>query len=111
MIETFTWCPRINAQIDTTFRTKKAQFGDGYTQTAGDGINTRSDNASFEFVGKEAMIKQIVAFFDRHEGYKAFIFTPPLREKGLFRCEAYKTSALGAGVYSVLATFIEAFSS
>ncbi|MCW2253928.1 phage-related protein [Providencia alcalifaciens] len=111
MIETFAWCPRVNAQSDTVFRTKKTQFGDGYTQVAGDGINTRSDNLQLEFVGKEAMIKQIVAFFDRHEGHKAFIFTPPLREKGLFRCEAYKTAALGAGVYSVSATFIEAFSS
>ncbi len=110
MIETFTWCPRINAQADTTFRVKKAQFGDGYAQVAGDGLNNRSDSWQLEFVGEEAMIEQIVAFFDRHAGHKAFIWKPPLRPKGLFRCEQYKPVALGGGNYSLTTSFIEAFS-
>ena len=111
MVDTFTWCPRINAQSDTTFRVKKAQFGDGYTQTAGDGLNNRSDSWQLEFVGEEAMIEQIIAFFDRHGGYKSFIWKPPLRPQGLFRCEQYKPNALGGGKYSLTTTFIEAFSS
>ncbi|ATG18029.1 phage tail protein [Providencia alcalifaciens] len=110
MIETFTWCPRINAQSETTFRVKKAQFGDGYTQTAGDGLNHRSDSWQLEFVGGEAMIEQIVAFFDRHGGHKFFLWKPPLRSIGFFRCEQYKVKALGGNQYAVTTTFIEAFS-
>ncbi|MDU7134249.1 MAG: phage tail protein, partial [Enterobacteriaceae bacterium] len=36
-IETFTWCPRINPEQEVSFRTRKAQFGDGYAQVSGDG--------------------------------------------------------------------------
>jgi phage-related protein len=43
-IETFTWCPRINAEADTNFRVRKAQFGDGYEQVSGDGLNTRTSS-------------------------------------------------------------------
>ncbi|MBD5722743.1 phage tail protein, partial [Citrobacter freundii] len=28
-VETFRWCPKIASQVDTNFRTRKAQFGDG----------------------------------------------------------------------------------
>ena len=43
-IETFQWSPRTNAAADATFRIRKAQFGDGYVQVAGDGINFRAQN-------------------------------------------------------------------
>ncbi len=35
----FTWCPRLNASSDTKFRTRTVQFGDGYKQVSGDGLN------------------------------------------------------------------------
>ncbi|MBJ6574682.1 phage tail protein, partial [Enterobacter hormaechei] len=34
-VETFSWCPKVTSQVDTSFRTRKAQFGDSYTQVAG----------------------------------------------------------------------------
>ncbi|MCP6536485.1 phage tail protein, partial [Klebsiella pneumoniae] len=50
-IEIFTWSPRVNPQQTVNFRVRKAQFGDGYAQVSGDGINTRSQDWELSFVG------------------------------------------------------------
>ncbi|MCP5854454.1 phage tail protein, partial [Klebsiella pneumoniae] len=39
MADTFTWCPYIEPTGSGTFRVRSAQFGNGYRQVAGDGIN------------------------------------------------------------------------
>ena len=49
-VETFSWCPKVASQVDTSFRTRKAQFGDGYTQVAGDGINPVTPQWSVSFM-------------------------------------------------------------
>ncbi|QBR52656.1 phage tail protein [Erwinia sp. QL-Z3] len=108
-IKTFTWCPRINAQGDVKHRVRKAQFGDGYAQRSGDGINTRTQEWSLNFVGREDYISEIVAFLDEMGGSKAFEWKPPLYSLGLFTCEEYKPTAMGAGLFSLDATFEEAF--
>lgn len=109
MIETFNWSPRTSAASDVGFRIRKAQFGDGYTQVAGDGINPRSQKWALSFVGNEAYIRAIVDFLDRHGGYKSFQWCPPLADTGLYRCDAYKPTALGGGNYSLSASFIQAY--
>ena len=93
-IEIFTWSPRVNPTQTVNFRTRKAQFGDGYTQVSGDGLNPRS---------------QEWEFLDRHGGTKSFQWTPPLEDIGLFRCEQYKPVPMGGGNYSLSATFIQGF--
>lgn len=108
-IETFTWCPRVNASADIKFRTRKAQFGDGYSQVAGDGLNPRGQEWALEFVGDEKTISAIAAFLDRHGGTKSFKWKPPLNALGLWRCESYKPTALGADNYSLSAQFVQAF--
>ncbi|ORM66128.1 phage tail protein [Pantoea rwandensis] len=108
-IEVFTWCPRINAEADIKFNTRKVQFGDGYTQVAGNGLNTRSQEWSLSFTGTEAYIKAIKDFLDAHEGTKAFQWQPPLEDIGLFRCDTYKTTPLGNKKYNLDATFEQAF--
>ncbi|MBL1759211.1 phage tail protein, partial [Klebsiella pneumoniae] len=58
-IEIFTWSPRVNPQQTVNFRVRKAQFGDGYAQVCGDGINTRSQDWELSFVGTEDYIRPI----------------------------------------------------
>ena len=108
-IQTFTWCPRLNAEADTTFRTRKAQFGDGYTQVAGDGLNPKSQKWTLSFTGDESYIGAIKAFLDAHQGTKAFLWKPPLEPLAMFRCDTYNPTALGAGKYTLDATFEQAF--
>lgn len=108
-IETFTWSPRIDAQAEVKNRVRKAQFGDGYTQVSGDGLNTRSQEWSLSFVGSEDYIQAIREFLDRMAGSKSFLWKPPLYPLGLWRCEDYKPRAMGGDIYSLDATFIQEF--
>ena len=108
-LETFNWSPRVNPSQDVTMLTREAQFGDGYTQTSGDGINPRSQSWDLTFIGIESYIKAIKEFLDRHEGTRAFAWKPPLEDLGLFRCKQYKPSPMGGGNWSLTATFIQAF--
>lgn len=104
--QTFSWCPRVGAQADTQFRVLQAQFGDGYRQTAADGINNFTDQWELEFVGKAAYILPIKQFLDEHGGWRSFLWVPPLREEGSYTAGRYSVSAMGAGVYALRVTFI-----
>ncbi|VGQ11689.1 hypothetical protein SB5439_04983 [Klebsiella variicola] len=122
VIETFSdkWCPRLNASAEVSYRTRKAQFSDGYAQVAGDGINPKQTNWSLDFVSDEAKTKLITAFLDKHSARKAFKWKTPLGDTQLFRCESYKVTAMGktsvtlsspqgTNFYSISATFIQTF--
>jgi phage-related protein len=108
-IETFVWCPKTEAQGTTTQRVRTSQFGDGYAQVVGDGINGKSQSWNLTFVGKEAVTREIRDFLDSHRGYKSFLWTPPLGDLGLYRAEEYQLTGNGAGVYTITVTFNEAF--
>ena len=60
-------------------------------------------------VAEHEKLAQAKQFLDRHAGTRAFQWTPPLEEVGLYRCEQYKPVPLGGGNYSLSATFIQAF--
>lgn len=107
--ETFTWSPRINPRGQVKLRTLEARFGDGYTQTAADGINNKVQSWPLEFVGTEQKIAEIVAFLDRHGGYRSFLWTPPLGTEGRYRAVEYDPVALGAGMHSLSVTFQQTF--
>ncbi|QZI72889.1 phage tail protein [Pseudomonas protegens] len=108
-IETFTWCPKVDPVGTVSFRTRSAKFGDGYEQVARDGINNRSQSWPLTFIGSAAKIKPIMDFIDARGGINPFYWSPPLGEQGLYRCSSYQSSALGAGMYSLVATFEQAF--
>ncbi|MDF7648104.1 phage tail protein [Erwiniaceae bacterium L1_54_3] len=108
-IEVFTWCARINASGEVKFSTRSVQFGDGYKQVSGNGINNRTQSWDLTFTGNEAMISAIKQFLDNHQGTRAFQWKPPLEPIGLYRCDDYKPVALGAGLYDFTATFEQAF--
>lgn len=109
MIETFTWSPRVNTSGDVSYRVRKTQFGDGYAQVSGDGPNPRSRQQEVEFTGSETLVTPIAAFLERHQGWKSFVWQPPLGALGLYRCETWSLTSLGAGKHTLHATFIEAF--
>lgn len=107
-METFTFCPRIDPVGQITQRSIVAQFGDGYAQRAADGINGKSENWPLEFVGSEDYIRPIRDFLDRHQGYKSFLWTPPLGEPQHFVTpEGYSLRAMGGGAYSLSVTFVQ----
>ncbi|AVX37917.1 phage tail protein [Yersinia massiliensis] len=95
VIKVFTFCPRVEATAKTEFRTREIQFGDGYIQRAGDGINTKSTEWTLQFIGDWDYIKPILDFLDEHQGHTAFEWTNPMGELGLYVCKAYDPTAKG----------------
>lgn len=108
-LETFTWSPRVDASGQESVRVRKAQFGDGYQQVSGDGLNGRMETWPVSFVEREALIRPIRDFLRRHQGFKAFLWTPPLGELGLYRCESWSVTGHGRGNYTLTATFEQTF--
>lgn len=109
MADTFTWCPFIEPTGTGTFRVRSAQFGNGYKQVAGDGINNESQSWPLTFKGDESYVKQILAFLRAKAGYIPFRWTPPLGEESWFTCTTYGVTPLGGGAYTLSATFEQYF--
>lgn len=77
-MEQFTFPASIGPQGQITDRNIVAQFGDGYAQRTGDGINTRQEAWPLQFTGTVKKIKPIKDFLDRHASRKTFLWTPPM---------------------------------
>lgn len=99
MAETFSYCTRLGATGETAQRTWQNDFGDGYVQSGGTGINTRSETwDGMTIIGRLEAGDDLLgarAFLDRHEGYKSFLWTPPGGVQGRYRCNGYKLRPLG----------------
>ncbi|KWR80352.1 MULTISPECIES: phage tail protein [Cupriavidus] len=109
-IETFTWqASGPGAQGDVTLRVRGAQFGDGYAQAVPDGINNKVEAWPLQFVGDRDTIKAIRDFLDRHAGATSFYWTPPLGEQGRYKVARYALGPAAKGVYTLSATFQQAF--
>lgn len=108
-LETFTWQIEKGASGDITQRVRSKQFGDGYSQTVSDGINNKQQSWPYSHTGSKERVKDIIAFLDRHKGAKGFLWTPPLGELGLYKCNGYKPVHKGGNVYTLTATFEQTF--
>ena len=110
MTDTFTFSTSIHPQGRGTFRVRKAQFGDGYSQAVADGLNAEVQHWPLSFAGKSAAINPILAFLRAHPGNVSFYWTPPLGVQGFFRCEQYNLVPHGGDVYTLSAQFDQVFS-
>ncbi|NMY89829.1 phage tail protein [Pseudomonas oryzihabitans] len=108
-VETFTWSPRLDPEGTATYRTRTSQFGDGYAQVVGDGLNNKSQSWPLTFKGGRATIVAIRDFLDRHAGYRSFLWTPPLGAVGFYKASEYRLAAHGAEIYTLTVTFEQAF--
>ncbi len=108
-IERFTWKTEKGAEGDIAQRVRTKKFGDGYEQAVADGINNKAQSWPVTFTGMKARAKEIMAFLDRHQGSKAFLWTPPLGDLGLYKCGGYRAAHRGGQVYAITATFEQTF--
>ncbi|WP_443697895.1 phage tail protein [Pseudomonas sp.] len=109
MTDTFTWLPDKAVPGKLTQRARSAQFGSGYEQSAGDGLNTETQSWDLTFTGQKARIIEIRNFLRSKQGYKSFLWSSPLDGLLSFKCTAYNPSALGGNVWSLTATFNQSF--
>lgn len=101
----FTWHTEVGGTGKVTFNKYETQFGDGYKQTTGIGINNTVLSWPVEFIGRTEDVKPIKDFIEEHEGVKPFYWTPPLDDRALFDANDLSIKSLGGGIFSISATF------
>lgn len=106
-MDKFTWAHTTEPQGSITHRVLRSQFGDGYAQAVGDGINTKQQEWPLQFVGRKERIFAIRDFLDRQAGYKRFEWTPPAATAPIaVRAGGYQLQQ-AAGVFTLTVTFTE----
>ena len=108
-IETFEWKTEAGADGDVEFGQRSTQFGDGYKQVAGNGPNNESQSWPISHVSMKSVALEVAAFLRRHKNGKAFLWTPPLGELGLYTCSGFKPVNIGGQAWRITATFESAY--
>jgi phage-related protein len=109
MAETFRWLVERDVTPKIDYKTTAVQFGDGYEQVIIEGINNKREEYSVKIHAYEKEAREIKAFFDRHQGAKAFFWTPPLETIGLYRCNDATPTPQGGGLFVFNCTFKKSF--
>jgi phage-related protein len=107
-LETFNFPARIGTSGDIEPVVRTTQFGDGYAQSTGDGINSEKESWPLVFVGVWDEIKPIVKFLREHKGYRSFKWRNPMFELGLYQAGKLTVQASGA-YFSLSVTFTRAY--
>lgn len=103
--------PSYGSQPKTRFRILSAQFGDGYEQRTGDGLNTKVITWSLLWEGLNAVdLLEITDFFDARGGHEAFDWTPPGEGDALkFKCPHYNSAQLSTDLFTLNTMFEQVF--
>lgn len=110
MIRTFNWKVERDVQPTLEYQVITSQFGDGYKQTSTEGVNTRLEQYAITVHAYKKEAKEIMNFFDEHQGWKSFFWTPPLGDVSLYTCVDPKPTEIGGGLYTITATFVKSYS-
>jgi phage-related protein len=111
-----TFTPPINPSYDSSskevrFRIKASEFGDGYRQRSGDGLNARGENVTLAWDHIDTTdADAITAFLDARGGWEAFDYTLPDEVTARkWTCESYSKSWEAKDLWRLTATLKEEF--
>jgi phage-related protein len=105
---TFTWTPDLGAGMDREPRIRSAQFGDGYTQRALDGLNADMRTRTLSFTVRSLAESQAIqAFLEARGGVESFDYTHPGDTSRKYVCKSWKATDTAYNVQDVSATFIQ----
>lgn len=108
MADRFTWCATKSSTGQSNGIVRRAQFGDGYAQSAADGINHIRDSWNVEFVGSKQRTQEIIDFLRAHVG-QSFIWEIPFVGDGYFYCDTFNPTPNGQRLWTVTATFEQTY--
>lgn len=106
-MSTFTWSPAPGAAQQKTPKVRTSQFGDGYQQRVGDGINTISRAWTLTFRRLTADVDAIDAFLTARAGVESFDWTPPSGSVGKWICKSWSQGIPAMQLQEINATFEE----
>ena len=103
--------PTYSMSKTTGTRVIEAEFGDGYSQRAGDGLNAVFVKAELEWAGlTTAEADTVETFFQDRGGYEAFDYTLPRESTARkFICRDWRRQAVGPGHDTITTNFEEVF--
>lgn len=103
---TFTWIPDVGADRACEPRINSVRFGEGYEQTAPDGINSLMEKRSLSFTGRSlAETQAIAAFLEAQGGVTSFDYTHPNSTAKKYRCKVWKVADTEGNHQSVTCEF------
>jgi len=109
MTQRFTWSPSPGPSQSIQPKVREAQFGDGYGQRVGAGINNAPRTLTLDFTGPTARIEAIDAFLKARNGVETFDFLAPDGADGKWLCKSWTRTIIHRNVQSIGATFEEKF--
>lgn len=86
-IETFSWCVKTGAEEELNVATIQAQFGDGYKQVAGAGINGQRESWPVTCSGSKAEMATVRDFLKTHVTTSCW-WVNPWGERKLYRIKS-----------------------
>lgn len=107
---TFQWRVQASPSNQRAFTTRDIQFGDGYIQSLGEGMNAVVQSYSISWTGSYTDCLAIMTFLDNLGGYKSFFWTDPMGNLGLFRCKDHSPVDIGEDLYQITGTFERRYS-
>jgi phage-related protein len=109
MAFTFTWLPSYTSGLESAFRVRRIDFGNGYEQRLKDGLFADPRVCRVTFQVNNTVAQQIVSFLRARSGFEAFLWTPPAPygAAGAFVCDQYSLSFDNWGTKTINATFRE----
>jgi len=99
--------PSVGSKPAVKFRVRKISYGDGYTEKAPHGLNSKTEMLTVVWQSLTAAEKdQITDFFDERRGAEAFRYTfPGQATEKLWTCEEYEPVEKPGGKFMVTAKF------
>ena len=107
MADLFKWVPVNKPTCKDSSRFLRAQFGDGYEQTTGDGINSVRQEWSLQFAGNG--VEDAYQFLKAKAGWQSFQWKSPDGELLYFRDGDINRTFHGTRVVSFTTTFTQVF--
>lgn len=109
-MSTFTIAPDFSSQLSEEPRVLQTQFGDGYRQRVGDGINIRPQVWQLTFSARTGTERDTLLTFLRGEnGITSFDWTPPGGSAGKYICASWSYTPDNAATNTITATFQQVF--
>lgn len=103
----FSWFPDANWSSKAEPKVRQANFGGGYTQTVGDGINNDMEEWTLQFTGSTQRVTQIRNFLRERGAAKPFKWTTPEGDPGFFTCKSWTRSRERGVLMTLSATFVQ----